>query len=83
LIPHVITDQRISPCCPPRRCSELLRYRARWNGVRKNTSSMILFRLSRRGDTDTDPERVSLLEFDIHYPVDVLGSQSEYVKFTP
>lgn len=53
------------------------------NNVTRGLSSMFMFRLARRGDIDTYPADVSLLEFDIHVPIDTLGSFGEYEKFTP
>lgn len=48
----------------------------------KKVSSMILLLLSRIGGdvTDTYNADAKLNEFDIHYQVDALGSEAEYVK---
>lgn len=49
----------------------------------KNLSSIILWRISRIGGSgsDTYPQDARLLEFDIHYQIDSLGSNEEYEKF--
>lgn len=44
-------------------------------------SSMMMCRLARRGDTDTHAQPVFLLEFDIHYPMDLLGSLGPTSKY--
>lgn len=49
----------------------------------KTISSIILWRISRIGGSgsDTYPQDARLLEFDIHYQIDSLGSNEEYVKY--
>jgi len=49
----------------------------------KTLSSMILWRISRIGGSgsDTYPSDARLLEFDIHYQIDSLGSNEEYIKY--
>lgn len=51
-------------------------------GSNYGLSTCILFRLSRLGDdaADTYGADARLLEFDIHYQIDSLGSEQEFIK---
>lgn len=47
-------------------------------------SSLLLFRLSRKGAdaADTMPGNATLIEFDLHYQIDAIGSIGEFTKDT-
>lgn len=44
-------------------------------------AAMLLCRLYRKGSSDTYAGKAALLEFDVHYQLDELGSQLEYSKW--
>jgi hypothetical protein len=52
------------------------------DGTGKTLSSMLVCRLFRdpADSADTYPQDVAFLQFDIHYEIDSLGSEAEYVK---
>lgn len=49
-------------------------------GTGKGLSSMFSAKLTRSGSTDTYASSIHVMEFDIHYEMDTLGSASEYIK---
>ena len=48
----------------------------------KKISDMLIMRLSRVGGSDTYADDARLLEFDVHYQVNSIGSDAEFVKGT-
>ena len=52
------------------------------DGTGKTLSSMLICRLYRdpAADADTYPQDVAFLQFDVHYEIDSLGSETEYGK---